>query len=103
MKRFVLVLALFCLVLGAALASAGEAQDAPDLGERDPFVAACAHFTDVGELGGLIVRSCRKSGETELEGNRSYVHLRIATNQGVFHLDATLVKSPWNVSAFIQR
>lgn len=103
MKRLTLSLALLVLLVAAVFAIPAESQDAPDIGERDPLVAACNHLRDVGEMGGLLVRNCRRSGPDDIQGNNAFVHVRIATNQGTFNIDVTLVKSPWHVSAFIQR
>lgn len=102
--RLAVLVSVLCLVLGLSLASTSDAQEAPlDLGEPSALVAACQHLTPIGEMGGIVVRSCRRISADVVDGNRAWVHVRLATNQGTFEFQVALYKSLWSVNGFLQQ
>lgn len=91
------------LLLAALLAASNAGSQDPVLGETEPLTVACNDLIPIGLAGGLDVKNCRRAEPDELAGNRATVHVRIATDKGVFFIDVQLQKSIWHVGSWVQR
>ena len=103
MKRVAVLVAVLFFTLGAALSTASADELPLDLGEASPLVSACNYLSAVGEMDGLVIRNCRRAAPDEINGNRALIHIRLATNAGVFTIDAAMHKALWSVSDFATR
>lgn len=90
------------IVAAAMLVPSATATE--DLGDIDPFTAACRQTTLVAKANGVTVRSCRRASPDQLfPDNTALIHMLVITSDGrQIGLDALVSKSLWQIAQYVQ-